>query len=39
MFASRLLMTVVLTVGTLTVMLCEAMRAVRSKSVKDRPTS
>lgn len=35
MFASRLLTTVVLIVGTLVVMLCEAFRAVRSKPAED----
>lgn len=39
MFASRLLMTVVLIVGTLVVMFCEAFLTVRSKSMKDRPAS
>lgn len=39
MFASRLLVAVVLIVGTFAVMLCEAFGAVRSKSMKDRPAS
>ena len=36
MFASRLLVAVVLIVGTLAVTLREAFLAIRSKSVKDR---